>query len=52
MIKNNKNRLKLFQLVVKKFKLPTGIYKDDARSIFNYINVSTDRLDKLKRSFN
>ncbi|WP_157945041.1 hypothetical protein [Apilactobacillus quenuiae] len=52
MIKNNKNRLKLLHLVMQKIKLPTGIYKDDMRSIFNYIDVSTTRLDKLKRSFN
>ncbi|GAA6237713.1 hypothetical protein [Apilactobacillus micheneri] len=52
MIKNKKNRLDLLHLVADKFKLPTGIYKQDMRNVFNYIIVSTDRLDKLKRSAN
>lgn len=48
MIKSNKKQL---NLSTRKFKLPTGIYKNDIRNVFNYF-ISDNRLDKLKRSAN
>ncbi|WP_157944357.1 MULTISPECIES: hypothetical protein [Apilactobacillus] len=52
MMKNNKKGLNLLYLVTKKMNLPTGIYKNEKGNVFNHINISENRLDKLKSLVN